>query len=89
MLKQNTDYLLKAAEPWVVYRTLTDLFGLKANYPKVITVKAQLLKYPLMQGLFEELEGLAGYCFKQSQKRRAALPQTGISSGPGINQRRC
>jgi len=47
---QNTDYLLNAAEPWVVYRTMLDLMELKESDPGVLKAKAQLLKHPLMQG---------------------------------------
>ena len=60
MLKQNTDYLLNATEPWVVYRTMLDLMELKENDPKVLKAKEQLLKHPLMQGLLEELQNWPG-----------------------------
>ena len=60
MLMQNTDYLLNVAEPWVVYRTMLDLMSLKENNPKVQKAREQLLKHPLMQGLFKELEGWPG-----------------------------
>ena len=60
MLKQNTDYLLNATEPWVVYRTLQDLMGLKENDPRVLKARSQLLKHPLMQGLIEELKDWPG-----------------------------
>ena len=60
MPKQNIDYLLKAAEPWVVYRTMLDLAGIKENDPKVLKANAQLLKHPLMQDLLEELQQWPG-----------------------------
>ena len=60
MLKQNTDYLLNAAEPWVVYRTMLDLMELKERAPGVLKAKAQLLKRPLVQALFEELQNWPG-----------------------------
>ena len=60
MLMQNTDYLLNAAEPWVVYRTMLDLMSLKENNPKVQKSREQLLKHPLMQGLVEELQDWPG-----------------------------
>ena len=31
MPKQNIEYLLKANEPWVVYRTLLDMMELKEH----------------------------------------------------------
>jgi hypothetical protein len=60
MLKQNTDYLLNAAEPWVVYRTMLDLEELKENDPQVVKVKEQLLRHPLVRRLLGELEGWPG-----------------------------
>jgi hypothetical protein len=60
MPKQNVDYLLNAAEPWVVYRTMLDLVGLQENDQKVLKVRQQLLKHPLMQGLVKELQGWPG-----------------------------
>ena len=60
MLKQNTDHLLNAAEPWVVYRSLLDLRELKENDPKVLKVKEQLLKHPLMQSVSRDLDGWPG-----------------------------
>jgi hypothetical protein len=60
MLKQNTDYLLNAAEPWVAYRTMLDLMELKESDRGVLKAKAQLLKHPLVQALFEELQNWPG-----------------------------
>jgi hypothetical protein len=60
MPKQNIEYLLTANEPWVVYRTLLDLMGLKETDPRVLKAREQLLKHPLMQELFKELEGWPG-----------------------------
>jgi hypothetical protein len=60
MLKQNIDSLVKAEEPWVVYRTMRDLMELKANEPKVVKVKEQMLKHPLMQGLLGEMHNWPG-----------------------------
>ena len=60
MPKQNIEYLLKANEPWVVYRTLLDMMELKENGSKVLKAREQLLKHSLMQGLFKELEGWPG-----------------------------
>ena len=60
LLKQNHDYLLNAAEPWVVYGTMRDLMELKENDPKVLKAKKQLLKHPLIQGLLEELHNWPG-----------------------------
>ena len=34
MPKQNTDYLLNATEPWVVYRTMLDLMEPKGQRPQ-------------------------------------------------------
>ena len=60
MTEQNIDYLLNATEPWVVYRTMLDLMGLKENAPNVIKAKQQLLRHTLMQGLLEELQQWPG-----------------------------
>jgi hypothetical protein len=60
MPKQNIEYLLKANEPWVVYRTLLDMMELEEKDPKVLKAREQLLKHPLMQELFKELEGWPG-----------------------------
>ena len=60
MLKQNIGSLVNAEEPWVVYRTMLDLMELKINDPKVLKVKNQMLKHPLMQGLLGELHNWPG-----------------------------
>jgi hypothetical protein len=60
MLKQNTDYLLNVAEPWVRYRTLKDLMELPENNPEVVKTRQQMLKHPLMQSLLKELDAWPG-----------------------------
>jgi hypothetical protein len=39
MLKQNTDYPLNDAEPWVVSRSLLDLHELDGNGPEVLKAR--------------------------------------------------
>jgi hypothetical protein len=60
MLSRNTEFLLKASEPWVVYRTLIDLLGLRENDKRVSGAKAKMLQRPLINGLLDELQDWPG-----------------------------
>ena len=57
---QNTEYLLNSPEPWVVYRTLIDLFELPETNKKVADAKTTLLRNPLVNGLIQELQDWPG-----------------------------
>jgi hypothetical protein len=56
----NTEFLLDASEPWVVYRTLIDLFGFDEADKKVKDARAKILQHPLIKGLLEKLRGWPG-----------------------------
>lgn len=59
-LSRNTEFLLKASEPWAVYRTLIDLLGLPEKDKRVADAKAKLLQHSLVKGLIEELQDWPG-----------------------------
>jgi hypothetical protein len=86
MLKQNTDYLLNTAEPWVVYRTMLDLIGLKENDPKVQKARQQLLKHPLMQGLLKELEGWPGIVLASHKSAGQLYHKLAFLADLGLNK---
>lgn len=57
---KNIDFLLNAAEPWTVYRTLIDINKLDEKNHKVIKAKKLMLEHPLVKGLLEELHQWPG-----------------------------
>jgi hypothetical protein len=55
LLKEELIEWLLAGEPWVVYRTLTDLLDEDEKDNVVITAKTAISQHPLIQNIFGEL----------------------------------
>jgi hypothetical protein len=54
------EYLMKAEEPWVRYRTLVDLMGKDPHSLLALEAKRQMLSHPLIHGLISELQDWPG-----------------------------
>lgn len=52
--EELVDWLL-IGEPWVVFRTLTDLLEKKEKDNLVIKMRKAICKHPLIRNIFEEL----------------------------------
>ena len=66
MILENMAFLLDKEEPWTLYRTLKDLYGLDDHDSEVMSAKEQMVEHPLVQGLITELEDWPGVVISSS-----------------------
>ena len=57
---ENMSFLMNAAEPWVVYRTMIDLLEFDEDDPQVRKAREDMLAHPLVKDLMEELKAWPG-----------------------------
>lgn len=55
LLKKGLMNWLLDGEPWIVYRTLTDLLGKEEKDKAVVAARMAILKHPLINKIFEDL----------------------------------
>jgi hypothetical protein len=60
MPNENLDFLLRSDKPWVVYRTLLDLEGLKEKDKEVRSAKERMVSHPMVKTLIEEVNQWPG-----------------------------
>jgi hypothetical protein len=59
-LIKNAGFLLDSPEPWIVYRSLVDLFGFTENDAEVSAAKSGILADSRVCSIIEELQGWPG-----------------------------
>ncbi len=60
MILENMAFLKDIEEPWTLYGTLKDLYGLDEQDRQVMSAKEQMIRHPLVQQLIKELEDWPG-----------------------------
>lgn len=88
-----TPWLLEAGEPWVRYRTLTDLVGLAQDDPEVVGARNAMAKDPRVRRLIEEATAWPGYPLERHNDARhpihalTLLADFGLQAGdPGMGR---
>lgn len=80
----NLEYLLKASEPWVVYRTLRDLLDRPESDTSVIKARADMISHPLVVQLLTELQLWPGKVLNSHKSAGQLYHKLGFALDLGI-----